>query len=256
MLFENIIFGPIRSRRLGTSLGINIMPIHKKYCNFNCIYCECGWNELEYGTDVKLHTRAEIETALEHYLQKAKTEGTIIDSITFAGNGEPTIHPEFSAIVDRVIELRNQYMPQAKITVLSNATRLDNTVIFEALQKVDNPILKLDAGSEAMFRAINQPASSIKFETVLKKLEEFGAKAIIQTLLLKGYSHGTAIDNTTPEEIDLWMQHIVRIKPRYVMLYPIDRVTPEKDLEKLDKTTLDAIAEQVRKMGIEVKVYG
>ncbi len=256
MVFENIIFGPIHSRRLGTSLGINVMPTHKKYCNFNCIYCECGWNEVEYGSDVKLHTKAEIEIALEHYLQKAQTEGILIDSITFAGNGEPTIHPEFAAIVDRVIELRNQYMPKAQITVLSNATRLDKSEIFKALQKVDNPILKLDAGSEATFRAINQPAPSVKFETVLQKLIEFGDKAIIQTLLLKGTSLGQVIDNTSPEEIGLWLKHIEKINPRYVMLYPIDRVTPEKDLKKLDRATLETIAEQVRALGIEVKVYG
>lgn len=256
MLFEKIIFGPIRSRRLGNSLGINVMPTHKKYCNFNCIYCECGWNELEYGISIKLHTCEEIKTELEKYLKQAKANDEQIDSITFAGNGEPTIHPEFPQIVDAVIHLRSQYMPDAKITVLTNATRLDKKEIFDALQKVDNPILKLDAGSEAMFHAINQSAKGVDFKTILNKLEEFGGKAIIQTLFLRGTTEkGILIDNTSDKELALWLEHIKQIKPRYIMLYPIDRETPEKKLEKLSKEELENIAEQVRKLGVEAKVY-
>ncbi len=256
MLFEDIIFGPIKSRRLGTSLGINLLPTHQKYCTFDCVYCECGWNEIEYGSTVKLHSLQEIEEALLFYLTQQKPADLHIDSLTFAGNGEPSIHPEFSEIMDMVRRVRDQYLPNAQITILSNASRLYLPNVFDTLQKVDNPVLKLDAGSEKMFYAINKPAKQVDFKIILDNLKKFGKKAIIQTLFFKGECDGVFIDNTSGEELELWLKHIQEIAPRSVMLYSLDRATPAKNLIKLNADELEAIAAKVRALGIEAKVFG
>lgn len=256
MLFEDIIFGPIKSRRLGTSLGVNVLPIEKKYCNFNCVYCECGWNEISSQEKVSLNKKQEILKALEEKLISLEKENIELDSITFAGNGEPTIHPEFKEIVEGVVALRNKFCTKAKITVLSNATNLLKENVFSALQKVDNPILKLDAGREEMFYNISKADSHvIDFEKVKERLIAFGEKAIIQTLLIRGENEGKRIDNTSDEEFEAWLEIIKEINPRYVMLYPIDRVTPESKLEKLSKQEIELFAERVRAIGIEAKAY-
>lgn len=257
ILFEDIVFGPIKSRRLGTSLGVNVLPTTKKICNFNCVYCECGWNEDNSVTDKKLHSRAIIREALAKSLKEIKEEGIELNSITFAGNGEPTIHPEFSEIVDDVIEFRNQYHPDAKITVLTNSTNLNKPTVFDALLKIDNPILKLDAGSNEMFKSINRiNTTSTSFQEILSNLKRFGEKGVIQTLLLRGKHNNEIIDNTSDEEFNLYLEHLQKINPRYVMLYAIDRETPEQNLEKLSLEELESYAEKIRALGIEVKVYG
>ena len=256
MLFENIVFGPIKSRRLGNSLGVNLLPTHKKLCNFNCIYCECGWNEETKDINDKLNNKEDIKRALKARLIEMKEKNIPLDSITFSGNGEPTMHPEFSDIIDIVVELRNQYAKDAKISVLSNATNLIRDDVFNALHKVDNPILKLDAGTEKMFYAINKAKPKvISFEKTIERLIEFGKDAIIQTLLLRGENDNIKIDNTTEEEFKSWLEIVKRIKPRYVMLYPIDRITPESNLEKLTKEELEFFANKIRAIGIETKTY-
>ena len=256
MLFENIVFGPIKSRRLGNSLGVNLLPTHKKLCNFNCIYCECGWNEETKDINDKLNNKEDIKRALKERLIEMKEKNIPLDSITFSGNGEPTMHPEFSDIIDIVVELRNQYAKDAKISVLSNATNLIRDDVFNALHKVDNPILKLDAGTEKMFYAINKAKPKvISFEKTIERLIEFGKDAIIQTLLLRGENDNIKIDNTTEEEFKSWLEIVKRIKPRYVMLYPIDRITPESNLEKLNKEELEFFANKIRAIGIETKTY-
>lgn len=255
MLFENIVFGPIHSRRLGTSLGVNVLPTEKKYCSFNCIYCECGWNVVDTRINVPFNKREDIRAALEHRLSSnTEAENTIINSITFSGNGEPTLHPDISGIVDDVISLRNKYCPQAKVTILSNSTNLVREDVFTALQKVDNPILKLDAGTEQMFKAINKPVSA-KFNDIVERLIAFGNKCIIQTLLLRGENDGVVIDNTSETEFSSWLEIVKRIKPRSVMLYSIDRVTPEKNLEKLLIPELEHYAAHIREAGIETTTY-
>ncbi len=255
MLFENIVFGPIHSRRLGTSLGVNVLPTEKKYCSFNCIYCECGWNVVDTRINVPFNKREDIRAALEHRLSSnTEAENTIINSITFSGNGEPTLHPDISGIVDDVISLRNKYCPQAKVTILSNSTNLVREDVFTALQKVDNPILKLDAGTEQMFKAINKPVSA-KFNDIVERLIAFGNKCIIQTLLLRGENDGVVIDNTSETEFSSWLEIVKRIKPRSVMLYSIDRVTPEKNLEKLLIPELEHYAVRIREAGIETTTY-
>ena len=256
MLFEDIIFGPIKSRRLGNSLGINLLPTHKKLCNFNCVYCECGWNEDTKDIKDSIHKKEDIRAALESRLIEIKEKNISVDSITFSGNGEPTIHPDFREIVDFVIELRNKYLRDAKITVLSNATTLAKEDVFEALHKIDNPILKLDAGREEMFYAISKTSpNQISFETVKQRLIAFGHNAIVQTLLMRGENDSIKLDNTSKQEFGAWLEIVKQINPRQVMLYAIDRVTPESKLEKLTIKELEFFADKVRAIGIETKTY-
>jgi wyosine [tRNA(Phe)-imidazoG37] synthetase (radical SAM superfamily) len=253
-LFNEIIFGPVKSRRLGISLGVNLLPTHHKVCNYNCVYCECGWNK-EAGNHTGLPDRTGVKTALEARLKELKAEHSPLDSITFAGNGEPSIHPEFIGIVDDVIGLRNTYYPLAKTTVLSNAGLLNNAAIFDALKKLDNNILKLDAGSDKMYHLINRGSDQITINQIVENLIKFEGKLVIQTLFLKGKYNNEIIDNTTDEEINAWLQHIKAIRPEYVMIYPIDRATPAEELQKIDRKTLEAIAAKVNALGIAAKVY-
>ncbi|MFA7082635.1 MAG: radical SAM protein [Bacteroidales bacterium] len=256
MLFEDIIFGPIKSRRLGNSLGLNLLPVHKKLCNFNCVYCECGWNEDTKDIKDNIHNKEDIREALEAKLIEVNDKNIPVDSITFSGNGEPTIHPQFSEIVDFVVELRNTYAKDAKISVLSNATTLHKDDVFKALHKIDNPILKLDAGTEEMFYAISKTTpNQISFETVKERLIAFGHDAIVQTLLVRGENDSIKLDNTNEKEFGAWLEIVKKINPRQVMLYAIDRVTPESKLEKLSIEELEVFADRVRAIGIETKTY-
>lgn len=257
MLFEDIVFGPIKSRRLGDSLGLNVLPTQRKLCNFNCVYCECGWNpDSQVIPKDYLHSKEEIISQLEQSLKKFRDKNQNIDSITFAGNGEPTIHPEFPEIVDEVIILRDKFYPNAKITVLSNSTRLVDDGVFNALKKIDNPILKLDSANKEMFYRISKTnPNNVNFDKIIQRLIEFGSRAIIQTLLIRGKHNGEIIDNTTKEEFEKWLEIIKQIKPLYVMLYPIDRVTPESELEKLSKEEIQSFADILIENGINAKAY-
>lgn len=254
-LFENIIFGPVKSRRLGVSLGINLLPTEYKYCTFNCIYCECGWTLPRKDKEIAFPSREEVKAELEKRLISMKSKGQWADALTFAGNGEPTTHPDFNGIVDDTIELRNQYFPEAKITVLSNSTMLANKDVVQALLKVDKNILKLDAGTEEMYRAINNPRVDVKLKDILELLGQFKKGLIIQTLFLKGEAHGIHIDNTTDEEVSLWIEHLRKLKPEAVMIYPIARATPAEDLVKIEREKLMEIASKVEALGIETEVY-
>jgi wyosine [tRNA(Phe)-imidazoG37] synthetase (radical SAM superfamily) len=255
MLFNEIIFGPIKSRRLGTSLGINVLPIQTKYCTFDCIYCECGWTHADQEEKAKLFTRNQIREAMEKRFPELLEQNMIPDSITFAGNGEPTIHPDLLGITEDTIALRDKYFPKAKLTILSNASLINRPHIKEALYKFDNRILKLDAGSEEMFNRINRPVKKSIFNEILNELISFDGNLIIQTLFFKGTYEGKVIDNTSIEEIELWLNHLKKINPRYVMLYGLDRETPAKELVKLSKKEIDLIAEKVRAIGIKAEVY-
>jgi len=255
MLFNEIIFGPIKSRRLGTSLGINVLPIETKYCTFDCVYCECGWTHANQEKKAKLFTRTQIKEAMEKRFPELLEQNIIPESITFAGNGEPTIHPEFLGITEDTIKLRDTYFPNAKLTVLSNASLIKRPHVKEALYKFDNRILKLDAGSEEMFNRINRPVKKSIFKEILNELISFDGNLIIQTLFFKGEYAGEIIDNTSTEEVELWLGHLKKINPRYVMLYGLDRETPTKTLIKLSKSEIDSIAKQVRTIGIKADVY-
>lgn len=217
-LFDKIIFGPVKSRRLGVSLGINLLPATGKICNFNCIYCECGWTQKSDIKGEELPTRKEVYEALEKKLASMKEKQQAPDVITYAGNGEPTLHPEFPGIIDDSIKLRNKYFPHAKIAVLSNSTAIKKPEIKKALLKVDSNILKLDSAFDLTIKIHNQPRVNIKVEELIRDLKDFRGELIVQTLFLRGTFNGKNIDNTTPEEIDAWLKAINKIQPAEVMI--------------------------------------
>ncbi|MCU6768877.1 radical SAM protein [Barnesiella propionica] len=254
ILFNEIVFGPVHSRRLGVSLGINLLPRNGKLCSFDCLYCECGYNSQGKGT-TGLPERKEVYEALEDRLKKMKEKNEIPDVITFAGNGEPTLHPQFGEIIDDTIKLRNIYFPQAKVSVLSNATYINSPAVVEALNKVDNNILKLDSAFDDTVRILNVPNNpDFSVEKLIGQLNLFQGNLVIQTMFLRGEHKGQIIDNTTEKEIRAWLEALKRIKPRQVMIYTIDRETPEKELRKVTKEELNSIAEKVKKIGFDVSV--
>jgi len=256
-LFDEIIFGPVRSRRLGVSLGINLLPTRNKFCNFNCIYCECGWTEDSEKTKVNLPGREDVFKALDKKLSEMRVKNEPPDVITYAGNGEPTLHPEFTGIIDDSITLRDKYFPEAKIAVLSNATNIKNEDIKAALLKVDKNILKLDSAFDATVKIHNQPKRTSDVGGLIDTLASFNGKVIIQTLFLRGNFNGKVVDNTTPSEINAWLAALEKIKPSEVMIYTISRDTPEGGkLMKVPVKELREIAARVEKLGIRTQVSG
>lgn len=256
-LFDEIIFGPVKSRRLGISLGINLLPTNIKICNFNCIYCECGWTGNIEKAVSHLPPRKEVFQALELKLREMKEKNQSPDVITYAGNGEPTLHPEFPGIIDDSIDLRNKYFPNAMIAVLSNSTTIGNPLIKAALLKVDKNILKLDSAFDSTVKIHNQPRVNINVEELINNLIGFNGRLIIQTLFLRGTYKNAVIDNTTPAEIKAWINAIERIRPSEVMIYTISRDTPEGgQLIKVPLKEMKVIAEQVEKLGIKTQVSG
>ena len=254
-LFHDVIFGPVRSRRLGLSLGINLLPLHRKYCSFNCIYCECGWTPPLAREGMEMPGRGEVASFLEQKLNELAVEDYLPDAITYAGNGEPTLHPEFSGIVDDTIRLRDMFSSDAKVTVLSNGSRIQDPSVFNALLKLDNNILKLDAGTNETFHLLNNPVEPFNLNEYIGGLMKFKGKLIIQTMFLKGSFNGKVIDNTTDTEVAEWIAHLKKIRPKSVMLYSIARATPAHNLEKISRGPLEEIAMKARKEGIDVKVY-
>ncbi len=255
-LFNQIVFGPVKSRRLGISLGINLLPVDSKICSFNCIYCECGRNPLPGTGKRKLPTPEEVKSALEVRLSKMQRENQLPDVLTFAGNGEPTLHPRFAEIIEDTLALRDKYAPRARVAVLSNATMLDRCSVYNALLKVDDNILKLDSGMEATIRRLNCPVERFSITNLVQNLKSFNGNLIIQTMFIRGIFKGETIDNTTAAELSAWLNLIREIKPSRVMIYTIARDTPEEGLEKIRMEELRKIAALVRKTGIPVQVSG
>lgn len=254
ILFHDTIFGPIHSRRLGTSLGINLTPNDGKICSFDCIYCEAGYNAQGTGT-TGISPREEVRTLLEQKLAAMKANGDRLDVITFSGNGEPTLHPDFNGVVDDVIALRDRYYPQVKISVLSNSTMIDRPAVVEALKKVDNNILKLDSAIDRTMRLIDRPVNrNFNVADLVERLKQFSGQCIVQTMMLRGEHEGERIDNTTEEEVEALLTAYLEIRPMEVMLYSIDRATPEENLQKVPKEELETIAERFRAKGIKVQV--
>lgn len=255
ILFDQVIFGPIHSRRLGLSLGVNLLPVDAKICSFNCIYCECGFNTTMQ--EFPFPTRVQVKEILTTKLQQMTAVGEIPDVITFAGNGEPTLHPDFEGIIDDTLELRNQFCPSAKVSVLSNSTRIHKPHIFSALKKVDNNILKFDSAIDRTMKLIDQPVGKhINVSWLIEQLQRFEGNLIIQTMFLRGEYQGEKIDNTTDEEVDAWISALEKIKPKQVMMYSLDRDTPVQNLQKVNVDELNSIAEKVRAKGFEVSVAG
>jgi wyosine [tRNA(Phe)-imidazoG37] synthetase (radical SAM superfamily) len=256
-LFDEIIFGPVKSRRLGVSLGINLLPTKRKICNFNCIYCECGWTQDIEKAVSHLPGREEVYNALDSKLSELIKKNIIPDVITYAGNGEPTLHPDFPGIIDDSIILRDKYFKKARIAVLSNATTISNPLIKNALLKVDQNILKLDSAFDSTIKIHNQPRVNVNVEELINNLIGFDGKLIIQTLFLRGIYNGKVVDNTTRVEIREWLKAIERIKPSEVMIYTISRDTPEgARLKKVPLNELKEIAALVESIGIRTQVSG
>ncbi len=254
VLFHETIFGPIHSRRLGTSLGVNLSPRDGKVCSFDCVYCEAGFNAQGAGT-TGLPKREEVRSLLEEKLRGMKERGEDLDVITFSGNGEPTMHPDFEGVIDDTITLRDKYFPQVKISVLSNATRLYKDDVVRALRKVDNNILKLDSAIDVTVGLIDRPVGNgYNLDDVVGRLAGFGQQCIVQTMMLRGEYDGCVIDNTTDEEVDALIAAYKRINPREVMLYSIDRKTPAERLEKVSREELEGIADKIRANGVAVLV--
>lgn len=252
-LYNNIIFGPVQSRRLGVSLGVNLLPIESKLCSFDCIYCECGWNGDHIGLR-RFNKREDVKTMLASTLQKMSDEGRLPDVITFAGNGEPTMHPEFEQIIDDTIALRDQFCPSAKVSVLSNATQIHREDVCRALHRVDNNILKLDSAFDATVRLMNNPAAGYSVADTVERMKHFSGQMTLQTMFLRGEYQGQHIDNTSREEVAAWLKLVKEISPRQVMVYSLDRDTPCKTLEKVSREELMTIAQQVEDLGIPCSV--
>lgn len=255
VLFHSTVFGPIHSRRLGVSLGINLSPDDGKVCSFDCIYCEAGYNSQGTGT-TGLPPREKVRIDLERKLSQMKEAGQPLDVITFSGNGEPTLNPDFPGIIDDVMALRDRFYPDAKVSVLTNSTRIFTPEVAEALKKVDNNILKLDSAIEPTMRLIDQPVSErFTVENVVEGLRQFSGSGIIQTMMLRGEHKGNKVDNTTPEEVDALIEAYKAIGPREIMIYSLDRSTPEEKLVKVEKPELEAIGKRIEAAtGIPVQV--
>ena len=253
VIYDSPIFGPIRSRRLGISLGINLLPKGGKFCSFDCIYCECGLNA-ERRTKNPLPTADEVVAALQKRLKEICSRALIPNVLTFAGNGEPTLHPQFPEIVDRVREVRDSICPTAKMSILSNATQIRRPEIREALMHFDNNILKLDTVNPIYINNVDRPQGHYDVEEQIACLELFRGKCIIQTMLMGGSYKGIDLDNTGEAYVAPYLEALRRIKPRAVMLYTLDRETPVSGLQKAAPEAMEAIAARIRQLGIEVLV--
>lgn len=254
MLFDSIVYGPIHSRRLGVSLGMNLMPTDVKVCTFDCIYCECGFNQAV--SPPTLPTREQVREALEQTLfPYSSTPQPPIDVITFSGNGEPTLHPDFLGIIEDTCALRDRYCPQAKVSVLSNSTQLGRADVVQALRLCDNRILKLDSAIDETMRLIDAPVNKqLTVNQIVEQLSLFDGDFTLQTCFLRGKVGEVAVDNTTEEELAAWYKVVKQLKPKQIMIYVIDRATPVKTLEKISKEQMETIAEPLRKEGFDVIV--
>ncbi len=249
--FDEIVFGPISSRRLGSSLGVNVLPTRGKLCNFDCIYCECGWNK-DGKSDKHFPSLSDVEAALQVKLEGLAKNGVEVDSITFSGNGEPTLNPDFASIVDVTIRLRDQYFPSAKISVLSNATMLGREDILKALMRVDNPILKIDASSDELIAKINKPQGSYSLDKVVEKMRTFNGDFVLQTMFLKS----DAFDAQKNGALERWIEIVRELKPREVMVYTIDRETPDKSLQKCSVEQMREYVSPLLEEGYNVQIRG
>lgn len=249
--FDEIVFGPIFSRRLGSSMGVNLLPSKGKLCNFDCVYCECGWNKDGKGDRV-FPLLEDIEKALDEKMSKAAAEGVAVDSITFSGNGEPTMHPEFPQVIEVTLRLRDRYFPNAKVSVLSNATLVGRKEIADALMRVDNPILKIDASSDELIQKINKPVGAYRLADIIDSLKGFEGRFILQTMFLKSPDFNTVAH----ADLERWMDIVRELKPREVMVYTIDRETPDKSLAKYTVEEMRSMVQPLIDEGFKVQIRG
>ena len=249
IIYPSPIFGPVHSRRLGISLGINLLPADGKVCTFDCIYCECGFNK-DHRPTLPMPEREEVARKLEAKLQEMQAEGQLPDVLTFAGNGEPTSHPHFAEIIDDTIRLRDQYCPKAKVCVLSNSTFIHRQQVHDALMRVDDNILKLDTVSSDYINKVDRPNGTYDVKTIIERMKAFNGHIIIQTMFMRGTYNGESVDNTSEAFVGPWLEAVKSIRPQQVMVYTIDRETPAQGLEKATHEQLDAIRDRVIAAGI------
>jgi len=256
ILFDRIVYGPVNSRRLGVSLGINLSPTNGKRCSFDCIYCECGLNS-DHKTQAPAPSRKEVMKALATKLELLNVEGIVPDRLTFSGNGEPTMHPDFGGIIDDTIAIRNQLCPSAKVAVLTNSTMLHKQEVMQALQKIDENLMKLDAATDTLIRQIDQPViNDFTADNLIEQLMRFDGKLTIQTMFLRGEHRGLSVDNTGDEDVEKWIEALKKIQPKKVMIYTISRETPIKTIQKVSMESLETIARKVQNAGFKVVVAG
>ena len=253
MIREETVFGPIYSRRLGTSLGINLLPEKGEICNFDCIYCECGWNR-DGRNDTVLPTAAKVRADLENMLEHLRRQAIKVDSITFSGDGEPTLNPEFPQIIDDTLALRDELAATAKVSVLSNATKVHLPEVFNALCKVDNPIMKIDAPTNELIARINNPAPGYDIARVVEALKQFKGNFILQTCMLRSKEYD--FDSSRPEVLEGWMAIVRELRPREIMVYTIDRPTPAEGLEKFTVEEMTAMVQPLIDEGFCIQVKG
>ncbi len=253
VIYPSPIFGPVRSRRLGISLGVNLMPADGKMCSFDCIYCECGFNS-DHRPTLPRPTRQEVKAALKAKLEEMCSCGELPDVITFAGNGEPTLHPDFPLIIRDTIEVRNLLCPEAKISVLSNATMAMRPAVREALMLVDNNIQKLDTVNAEYIHTVDRPGGRYDVENIIEALKKFQGHVMVQTMFLKGTFNGKDVSNTSEDFFLPWLERVCEIAPEQVMIYTIDRETPASGLQKASHEELDKIAKFVEDAGLKVSV--
>ena len=245
IIYPSPIFGPVHSRRLGISLGINLLPADGKICSFNCIYCECGFNE-DHRPSLPMPTREEVAQKLEEKLRQMVADSQLPDVLTFAGNGEPTCHPHFAEIIEDTICLRDQYCPNAKVSVLSNSTMIHRQAVHDALMRIDNNILKLDTIDPIYINKVDRPNGDYDVNQIIERMKAFNGHLIIQTMFMRGNS----VDNTGEEYVAPWLEAVKAIAPQQVMIYTIDRETPAQGLLKATHEQLDAIRDRVIAAGI------
>ena len=265
-LFDTHIVGPIRSRRLGLSLGVNLLPLGRKVCTFDCLYCECGWTPRggrrvgEEGgrpEETRLPDADAIIAQLEARLEQMSADGTLPDTITFAGNGEPTLHPRFAYAIDRTLALRDRYCPEARVSVLSNATRIGCPDVYRALMSIDAAILKIDAGTDTTARLIDRPLDpGYSLARVVEEMKAFRGRLTVQTMFVRGEADGQTVDNTTPAEAEAWRALVRRVAPAEVMVYSLDRPTPQRGLSKVPRAELEVLAAPLVAEGFNVQVTG
>lgn len=249
--FDSIVFGPIRSRRLGSSLGVNLLPADGKICNFDCIYCECGLDR-DGRTSTSIPALEDVKSALRQGIASAAESGVEVDSITFSGNGEPTLHPDFPEIIKETLALRDRFYPSAVVSVLSNATRLDKPEVVAALRSVDCPILKLDAVNDAMLRDMNVPAAGLSVDAIIDGMRRFEGEFVLQTMLLMADRPSLADD---PEALARWMDIVRQLRPRLVTLYSLDRPAPVKGLQRLSAQQMQELVQPLINEGFNIKIY-
>lgn len=248
-LQSGIIYGPVKSRRLGTSLGINLLSTKRKICTFNCVYCQYGWTQFRERTLEKKKLLPGVREVLEATEKALKEIHPKPAYITFSGNGEPTLHPHFDELADGVVQLRNRFSPKSKTAILTNSTNANQSRVRKALSKLDLCIMKLDCGNEAVFKRYNRPRRRIRLKDIVVSLQLMEATTI--QALFSGGSEG----NYNPACLDEWIEKILLISPRHVQLYTLDRFYPSKNIRPLSKDELLFIKKRLKAGNIHAEVY-